>query len=293
MCERSDVIIVASSTGGGTGSGVSPLLIKLLKATYPGKIVMYCGILPRAAEVKAQVNSINCLTEISGLSVPYFLADLDYYEGVSNDTAYNEIQTYIIDCINTIRGKYLNKSSYGMIDENDMRAVISEPGYLSVYNLNKVSQSQLDKESMQQLMIKKIKHSPAVEIMRDGVVRQMAAIVNMPNDMSDSSKSSDYEELIKYIGRPLSIFENYAIVQEATGQMVIILSGQSIPYNRMSRMKEIVAQYNEKRSKEKQFNLQDLHTADMDEEIPEFLNLSTKKPVDDKTKQLDDFFNSL
>ena len=291
MCERSDVIIVASSTAGGTGSGISPAFISLLKHYYPSKIIMYCGILPRLTDVKAQENSIRCLSEIDKQKVPYILADLEYYAGIPNDIAYRDIQLYIIDCINSIRGKYLNKSSYGMIDENDMRTVISEPGYLSIYNLNKVSQNQLDKESMQQMMIKQIKHSPAVEIMRDGIVHQMAAIINMPENMSDSSKASDYNELIGYIGRPLTIFENYAITQGATGQMVIILSGQTTPFNRISKMNEIVAEYTERANRQKNFNLETLCSSDLKEEIPSFLK--SQSTSDNNSDTLDDFFNSL
>ena len=294
MCERSDVIIVSGSTAGGTGSGVCPSLVALLKQQYPTKIIIYCGILPRLTDsVKAQENSIGCLSEITELNVPYILADLDYYQGIPNDEAYKDIQMFIIDCINSIRGKYLNKSSYGMIDENDMRTVIAEPGYLSVYNLNKVSQSQLDKESMQQMMIKKIKQSPATEIMRDGIVKQMAAIINMPDDMTDSSKASDYEELIGYIGRPLAIFENYALTQSATGQMVIILSGQTTPYNRIAKMNEIVAEYAERANKQKKFNLSELRSSDVKDEIPDFLKGSERKDEEEKHSQLADFFNNL
>ena len=294
MCERSDVIIVAGSTAGGTGSGVCPSLVRLLKYQYPAKIIIYYGILPRLTDsVKAQENSIGCLSEIAEQNVPYILADLDYYQGVPNDAAYRDIQLHMVDCINVIRGKYLNKSSYGMIDENDMRTVIAEPGYMSIYNLNKVSQSQLDTESMQQMMVKKIKKSPAAEIMRDGTVKQMAAIINMPDDMTDSSKSSDYEELIKYIGRPLTIFENYAITNGTTGQMVIILSGQTTPYNRISRMSDIVTEHAEKLNKMKKLDLGNLVNSDLKEEIPDFLKGTTRQDADEKKSQLASFFDSL
>jgi hypothetical protein len=146
---------------------------------------------------------------------------------------------------------------------------------------------------MQQMMIKKIKHSPATEIMRDGIVKQMAAIINMPDDMTDSSKASDYEELIGYIGRPLTIFENYAITQGATGQMVIILSGQTTPYNRIARMNEIVAEYTERANKQKKFNLTELRSSDVKDEIPDFLKGSERKDVEEKNSQLADFFNNL
>lgn len=294
MCNRSDVIIVAGSTAGGTGSGVCPSLIAVLKQQYPQKIVIYCGILPRLTDsVKAQENSIGCLSDITKMNIPYFLADLEAYQGIPNDIAYKKIQSYIIDCINSIRGKYLNKSSYGMIDENDMRTVIAEPGYLSIYNLDKVSQTQLDKESMQKMMIQNIKHAPAAEIMRDGIVRQMAVIVNMPDDMSDSSRASDYEELITYIGRPLTIFENYAITQGATGQMVIILSGQTTPYNRLAKMSEIVTEYKEKANKQKKFNLDNLVSEELTDTIPDFLKNNNKVEEDEKNDTLKNFFNNL
>ena len=129
--------------------------------------------------------------------------------------------------------------------------------------------------------------------MRDGIVHQMAAIINMPEDMSDSSKASDYEELVGYIGRPLAIFENYAITQGATGQMVIILSGQTTPYNRIAKMNEIVTEYAEKANKQKKFNLNDLRSTDVTEEIPEFLRGSGKTDAEEKKNQLANFFNNL
>lgn len=295
MCESSDVILVAGSTAGGTGSGVAPFIIRLLKMQYPAKIIIYCGIIPRLSDsTQAQENSIGCLNDIFELNIPYMLSDLNFYQNVPNDIAYRDIQNHIIDCINIIRGKYLNKSSYGMIDENDMRTVISEPGYLSIYNLDKVSQNQLDEKSMQSMLIAKIKKSPAVDIMRDGIVKQMAAIINMPEDMTDSSKASDYSEIISYIGRPFTIFENYAITDSAHGQMIIILSGQTSPINRISHMIDIVKSAKEVHDKQKKFNLKDmLGGSETKSEIPSFLKDQEKMDADEKRSKINDFFKSI
>lgn len=237
MCDESDVIIVAGSTAGGTGSGVAPQMIKLLQMMYNNKIIIYVGILPRITDApKAQQNSIECLKEIQECKVPYLLADLDYYKGIPNNVAYQQIQQYLMGCIDIMGGRYLNHSQYGMIDENDMRVILSEPGYLSMYNLKDITQSQLEKESMQSQMVKLIKSSPAAERTRNGIINQMGVVLNTPEEMSDVTMSSDYTELTDYIGTPISIFENFANVPGATGQMIIILSGQSSPIARINEM---------------------------------------------------------
>lgn len=297
MIERSDVVFVAGSTAGGTGSMICPILIKFMKQFYPGKIIIYIGITPRkSAAYQEQKNSHDCLQDVINLEVPYILADLDYYKDVPNDVAYTNIQNYILDCINIIRGKYLNKSPYGIIDENDMRTVISEPGYMSIYHLNNVSQAQLDKESMQAMMIKLIKHSPAVDIMRDGIVRQMAAIVNVPEDMTDSSRASNYDELQSYIGKPLAVFENYAVLPMAPhGQMIIILSGQTMPYTRLSQMAQVVKEQNEKYAKQKKFDINSLlaDTVDVQKGVPSFLKTPQNDNKTADKKAVNDFFSDL
>ena len=295
MIERSDVVFVAGSTAGGTGSALCPVLIRYLKQFYPTKIIIYVGFIPReSAAVQEQTNSVQCLEEITSLNIPYILADLNYYADVPNDTAYSEVQKYVIDCINVIRGKYINKSPFGMMDENDMRTVIAEPGYLSIYNLSNVTQNQLDKETMQSMMIKLIKHSPAVDIMRDGIVRQMAAIINVPDDLSDASRASNYDELKNYIGNPLAIFENYAILpMSATGQMILMLSGQTMPYTRVSLMTEKAHESEEIYNKQKHFDIGSLiGDLDIDNNVQYFVDKSTKE---DSTTQSDlsDFFDNL
>ena len=247
MCSASDIIIVAGSTAGGTGSGIAPEMIKLLQAMYKNKIIIYVGILPRLTDApKAQQNTIACLSEIQETKVPYLLGDLEYYKGIPNNIAYKQIQEYLMNCIDIMGGKYLNQSTYGMIDENDMRVILSEPGYLSMYNVSGVTQSALENKTLQKMMIERIKSSPAIERTRNGIIKQMGVILNIPPEMMDVSMSSDYTELTNYIGMPISIFENFANVEGATGQMIIILSGQSSPFARINSIAERAKEDNTK-----------------------------------------------
>ena len=246
ICDESDVIIVGTSTSGGTGSGISPIIVKGLKQMYPGKIIIFYGILPRLSASDVELsNGAACVSEIeelnkNGLGIPYMLADLNYYEGISNEVAYVEVVKKMVDDIKAIAGNYLNYSKYRMIDENDMKVVISPAGYLSIYKLDGITQQMVDKESIQSMLIKQIKHSPAVEIARDGLVDQMAFIYNVPEDMGDSAKSGDYTEINAYLGRPLGVFENYAVVRGGIAQVILIVSGQSYPIGKMSMINDII-----------------------------------------------------
>ena len=146
---------------------------------------------------------------------------------------------------------------------------------------------------MQSMMIDKVKKSPAVEIMRDGIVKQMAAIINMPDDMTDSSKASDYSEIASYVGRPFTIFENYAITNGASGQMIIILSGQTTPVTRISKMADIVKSSKELRDKQKKFNLREMIAdSSTKSNIPDFLK-DSNPDTEAREAQLKNFFDNL
>ena len=248
MCDESDVIFVGCSMSGGTGSAISPVITKALKQLYPGKIIIFYGILPRltASDVELS-NSAACLAEIedlnkgdNSLGIPYLLADLNYYEGVSNEEAFVKVVEKMVSDIKVIAGEYLHYSKYRMIDENDMKVIVSPSGYQSIYKLDNITQQMIDKESIQSMLIKQIKHSPAVDIARDGLVDQMAFIYSIPEDMMDGAKSGDYAEITNYVGRPLGVFENYAVIRGGTAQVILILSGQSFPISHMTQINEII-----------------------------------------------------
>ena len=65
-----DVIMIASSTGGGTGSGMSPVLSSIIRSTFKNpdgtnKIVILVGVLPKLSEgYSTQVNSLAYAHEV-------------------------------------------------------------------------------------------------------------------------------------------------------------------------------------------------------------------------------------
>jgi len=294
MVNSSDVIFVVAATSGGTGSGVSPELIKLFTNIYPNKNIIFYGILPKLSDsIMAQANTIQCMSEITECNVPYLLADLMYYEDIPNNVAYDEIGKHIMESINIIRGDYLNPSNSGMIDENDMRTIIWESGYMATFMLNNMTMAQVDKFSIQSYMINKIKNSPAVQIQRDKIIKQLGVIVNCPDEMMEATRTGNYNELTEYAGIPLSIFENYSVADANYGQFITILSGMSLPYSRISLSKNKIAQHEELLKRTKKVDL----TADVGS--IEFLNNRSHKIITEKDKDepkinngiLDKYFN--
>lgn len=256
IVEESDIIFVTAGTGGGTGSAVSPEICQLLSMIYPNKIVIFYGILPKLSDsIMSQNNMIQCLNEIGKAKIPYMLADLAHYENVPNDIAYADIAKHMIDSIGVIAGKFLRQSSYGMIDENDMRVISSEPGYMAAYILNDITPTKIDQKSIQSYMIDRIKNSPAVSIQRDGIVKQLGVIVNCPEELMEASKTGNYSELTNYVGVPLSIFENYSVNNGTLGQFIVLMSGMNLPYSRILQSKKIIDEHEEKLKRVKEIDL--------------------------------------
>ncbi len=239
-------------------------------------------------------NAAACVSEIedlnkgdANLGIPYMLADLNYYEGISNEVAFVKVIEKMVNDIKVIAGDYLHYSKYRMIDENDMKVITSPAGLMSVYMIDNVTQQMIDKESIQSMLIKQIKHSPAVEIARDGLIDQMAFIYSVPEDMMDGAKSGDYTEITNYVGRPLGVFENYAVVRGGTAQIILILSGQSFPVSHMTQINEIIKKGAE--SRRQKIEARKTYDATMDSTY-KFLQDSSVTNVDltGKSTQLDE-----
>jgi len=71
-----EVIVVPFSTGGGTGSGVGPLLTDFLSSIMPNKVIVACPILPDYSEsMISQYNALKTSEELSGQDVAVFPID--------------------------------------------------------------------------------------------------------------------------------------------------------------------------------------------------------------------------
>lgn len=250
MINDSDIVIVTASTGGGSGSGLSPIIASAIGQKWRTKTVMICGVLPKHSESPiSHFNTMGCVREIDGLKIPYYLLDLSSYEDDVYDVAYEQIKSNAVKIFNVIRGDDLLSSQHGMMDELDTLTVLSEPGYQMTLFINDITQKKIENTTIQSLIIKAIKDSPCADIQKDGVVKQMGIITNLPEELNDPIKTGNYSELESYVGKPLATFENYSVSDSPSGQVVVILSGMSFPYNTLITSIKKVEDY-EKGNKE-------------------------------------------
>lgn len=295
-CQSADVIVVVSATGGGTGPSVSPEICRVLTKLFPKKIVMYHGITPKNSDSNiAFGNTAYCLNEIKQLNIPYMLTDLEYFKDDANDEAFIKADKHVIQCIKAVAGMYLNMSSSQMIDQNDLKAIISEPGYLCVYEINGITSSMLEKKSMQSMIIDKIRKGPSAMIQKDGISMQMGVIINCPDDLVEVSRTGNYQEIFDFIGHKpkKGIFENYGVTNGTDGQMIVMLSGMTYPINRITYYIDTVKEQEEFLRKQKEIDIsQDVAAiTSLVSNSQDKLSSDTSASESEINSVLDDFFN--
>lgn len=249
-----EVIIVVAATGGGTGSGASPLLCnRIAHATNNSKIVIFQGILPKSKEsLKSQNNTLECVSEISQLNIPYMLTDLAKFEDLDDQTAHDKAAKHIVECLKVLRGEKMVRSKDGMIDERDELTIIAEPGYMAVYTLDEITKDKVEQKSLSEMMIDQFKHSPSATTQNDKIVKYMGVMVSAPEEFDDPLMKANFDGLYEVIGQPLDTFYNPHINDSSKATVSVIASGMSIPVNRLQVAIDKIKAFEESR---KQKNL--------------------------------------
>ena len=244
MIDSVDIVFVLFSTAGGTGSGSGPELIRIGRKVFPLKIFIPIVIAPRKYDSPiCQYNNLHCIDELDKLGCSYMIADLDMFSSDKEPVAYEKISDWIIQSVKVISGATLEMTQSGMMDENDLQTLISEPGYMVQYTIE-VCQRTLENTSIESLINKYITSSPAMFIQKDKRVKWGGLIVNVPEDIEDPITRGDVTGLIDTFGEPKHFYKNFSTNREASGKVTVILSGLTLPYNRLSESKDKLEKYN-------------------------------------------------
>lgn len=156
-------IFVFFSLDGGTGSGIAPLFLKILKRTCPTKTINVFGILPDYNKVDkiSLENSINCWNELSDVAgEEYKYKDKDGKEIKTNIVnnimfidnsrrkTFHEINKKAIDDI--FNAFNMNgKCDDGSIDDSDARRTLTNSGYGVILTLNNIKNQSI-KEAIEE-----------------------------------------------------------------------------------------------------------------------------------------------
>lgn len=284
-----DIIFVVFSSAGGTGSGTGPELVRQCRNKFKGKTIIPIIIAPRRFDSSlSQYNNIECIHEVESISVPYMIGDLETFASENENVAYEKMSEWILETVRKVSGMDFELSQAGMMDENDLTVVISEPGYM-VQCTVEVSSKILEGTDIQNLLIKKISNSPAMLIQKDKHVKWGGLVINLPNDINDPITTGDISTIVNTVGEPTHIYKNFSVSKNAKGSVTLILSGLSLPYNRLSESIEKVKAYQEANEKsQRNISLgQDLASLNMGSSFGGFAKKNVSADNDD---DFDDFF---
>ena len=288
-----NVLFLVSSTGGGTGSGTALLMANILSSMFVDTHVIVVGILPVMSEaLSAHVNSLEYLNELySNLeNQTYMLYDNDSLYNIPSYKMMDTINREVVKDIDVLRCAFNYTTKYDSIDEQDMKRLISFPGRIMVTRLEDLKERDLDKSSIEDLLISKIKNTNHVELQRDRRVTATGIIVNLSEQVF-----SDFDNHIpavrEFIGDPDHDFNHLAINDDRKmpNNVFLIMSGMSQVNDRIQKISDRIEEIEQKQKiREEESQLDTLGIHELSQKISA---KDAKKTVDVEQVDLSNIFS--
>lgn len=278
------MVVVVSSTDGGTGSGMSPMLTQLLRdnTQVPALLI---GIYPSVSEgATSQYNMLSWQHEVTAVDAPYMIFDNEIPGVVSKTMVHTYINQYIADMLKVVTGDYYSPSTISSIDTMDLYTMLFGIGSRTMIVTSDKKPS--TNQSLDDYLIDLIEHSyqPA-----PNYVTAMGLFVKGPASMLEKIDTSLQKVSQMYGGED----RNYLHIEESDDvQISLILSGMLEPTDRVSiaadRYKDIQAR-EEKREKMK--SSASLLMEDMDDPSDRLIPTSVKRNHSENVEKVGNHFN--
>lgn len=262
-----DIVFIVSSTGGGTGSGISILLTNIITAvsqTYEKPVFpISVGILPTLNEaLSTQANTLSYLTELYELSESptYMLYDNEKFSKMSTVETLTRVNERVVEDINVLRCFYNHPTTFNSIDERDAMTLITTPGRLVVGSLYDVKEKDCDDdETLEDKLITELKKNAHTEMQFDSIVNRTGVIANLSEAML-SRFDTHVPKVQKLIGAPIEEFEHISINTERKlpNNVFFIATGLTPVNDRIAKIKDRIDEINEaQKRKEDEMELDD------------------------------------
>lgn len=214
-----DFIYVIFSSGGGTGSGASPMLIDLL-IQHMEKAVGAITIIPGENEpLKTHINAYECfreLEEVDGIASTIVLDNNACENKLSINKDFVELLQGMLDMPN-------HKDVKGNIDKAEVMEMLSSRGMLTI---TKVDKEQTNLANI----VAGIKSNIYAPIEGDQVIKYVGLL---------AAKCVDISELKKEVGNYIDAFQGYG------EETICVLAGLSLPFTRLEQIKNRVIENQE------------------------------------------------
>jgi tubulin-like protein CetZ len=286
-----EVIFVVSSTGGGTGSGMAPVLYDILGRIYPTKRFVLIGILPPLKEsVAAQQNTIEYLKEMRQSNPVYKLYDNNNYSSKPINEMLSCVNKEIVEDMLVIRGDYQKATPYNSIDEKDMLKLIETNGRLVITRTFGVKEKDLDDRGIEERVINSLKASAHAELDRDQIIKRLGLIINL-NEKVYKSLDTNLPKFKDLVGEPIEGFEHIYINggEDEENRVITILSGLSVPDDRIEKIMQRIQEATAALTRTKESSILDDASTDL---LNDLRGTGTKDTEGGDKINLDDIFGS-
>ena len=247
---KQDIVFITSSTGGGTGSGIAPLMYEIITSMNPDIYVILVGVLPSLDEAyTTQVNTIDYMGDTfdSISKTPTYM----FYDNnkLRNEPTYrmmNDINRSIVNDMLVIQGRYCYTTKYSSIDEKDMAMIVSTPGRIVVTSYEGIKEKDLDNASIDETLERHLKEGTHVELQTDRVIKRIGVIANLEEGLANKFDDK-LKGLQEFVGSPVEEFSNIAINTEKAvpNTVYFIGAGLNPPTDRIEKINERIAELDE------------------------------------------------
>ncbi len=269
-----NLLLVAFSTDGGTGSGMSPLLIDILLDQLPTINIGAIAIVPeRNVLAGNRINAAECIEQISkivGIS-SVFLVDNDQMRKVNPQSSKQQIylstNRQVMEAINYVLQVTQKSSLYGNFDEKDLMNILNTRGVTTISSAT-VTDAKTAADISSKIQ-RSWAHSIFCPVDTVGVIRA-GLIYEGPETVS---KLINVPAIFEGIGEPVELFEG-TYISETDPTITMILAGLSFPRRRLQSLEESL----EKNKERLQFLVNKEHTEKYESQVPWASNLKAKPP---------------
>ena len=278
---ETDLVVIVSSSEGGTGSGSSPLFASYIKNVL-GIEVRCFGFTGFMTDIRGLRNTVEYFKEMTDEFAVEAIQNDKFLEDNDNDKIKAE-QAANIEFgkkIAVLSGNMLRDSSHN-IDPTDLLKISTTPNY-SIIEYKEFKKIQNKKEFSE--MVKQMVYSSKAVDLNTPSQKRMAVMINI---QKDNTSSIDYQDVLtEKFGEAFEVYEHIQHEEDMPNFFAFISSGNKIP---VKEIEDIFTVYQQRLGKvdkskddfyDKEFRLDD-RDADY--------NLKQSK----KTVSADDFFKTL
>ena len=212
-----EFIFVIFSSGGGTGSGIGPMLMAGLSKLFPERKICGITILPSVREsIKSLYNAVQCFKDIERLDTGcLFVIDNN---GKPDKFVLNKVFAAQFMSMLKMPG-YLD--SRGNIDKKDLKEVLSAKGCCIISTLP-------NGQITTPRLIDSLRNGVFAHPEEDGIVRCIA--LSLTTEINTDA-------FVKIIGRPWDLVQGYN-----REESICVLSGLSLPYTTLTGLEAMISE---------------------------------------------------